>query len=153
MIPPLGIACQIEYLTVYPIGVLYIMYCRLRIKVANKKLITMEEHTHEDGHHKLLRWVLGILILIVVFCMGVKVGEFKTTLGYYGYGMWPGMMENGYYGGSPYPYGYMPMMGGYYYQSQNAAPTQSAGAPTYYYGPGGMMRGYYQNAPQATSTK
>ncbi len=115
----------------------------------------MEEYKHEHSHHSLLRWALGILILIVVFWMGVQVGEFKTTLGYYGYGMWPSMMGNNYYGASPYPYGYMPMMGGYYYGGQTVAPSQSAATatPNYYYGPGGMMRGYYQNAPQATSSK
>jgi hypothetical protein len=112
----------------------------------------MEEYKHEHSHHTLLRWVLGILILIVAFWMGVKVGEFKTTLGYYGYGMWPGMMGNNHYGANPYPYGYAPMMGGYY-QSQSAAPSQATATPNYYYGPGGMMQGYYQNTPQTTSPK
>lgn len=101
----------------------------------------------------MLRWVLGILILVVVFWMGVQVGEFRTAFGY-SYGMWPGMMGNNYYGATPYPYGY-PMMGGYYYGGQTAGPSQSTTttAPTYYYGPGGMMQGYYQNAPQTTSAK
>src|SRR3989344_6350370 len=36
------------------------------------------------GHgHYWLRWILGLLILCAVFCLGVKVGEFK---GYYGLG-------------------------------------------------------------------
>jgi hypothetical protein len=104
----------------------------------------MEEYKHKHGYHALLHWALGILILLVVFWMGVKVGEFKTTLGYYGYGMWSGMMGNNYYGANPYPNGYTPMMGGYYYGDQTVAPSQSTATttPSYYYGPGGMMQGY-----------
>jgi hypothetical protein len=34
------------------------------------------------GHrHFWLRWLLGIVILAVVFCVGVKVGEFKGAFG------------------------------------------------------------------------
>ncbi len=102
----------------------------------------MEEHKHEHGAHRLLRWILGIFILIVVFWMGVQVGEFKTALGYYGYGMWSGTMGNNYYGATPYPYGCAPMMGGYYYGSQNAAPSQTTATPGYYYGARGMMQSY-----------
>jgi hypothetical protein len=42
------------------------------------------------GRHMILRWVLGLVILLIVFWVGVKVGEFKTSA--WGYGM-------GYYGG------------------------------------------------------
>ena len=38
---------------------------------------------HYHGHF-LLRWLLGILLLGIVFAMGVKLGEFKS--GFYGYG-------------------------------------------------------------------
>ncbi len=97
------------------------------------------------GKHRLIRLVLGILILAVAFGIGVKIGELKTRLGFYGYGM----MGNEYSA----PYGYPSMMGGYY-NNQVVAPTQSTSTSPqgYYYGPGGMMGGYYQNA-QTTSTK
>ena len=40
------------------------------------------------GHNRflILRWILGLLILGIVFVMGVKIGEFKNELdsGYYG---------------------------------------------------------------------
>jgi hypothetical protein len=77
---------------------------------------------HKQGHHVLLRWVLGIIILLAVFSVGFKLGEFKSDMqngygffgshmrsygggmmyrgGYDGYG--PGMMRGGYYG---YPEG------------------------------------------------
>ncbi len=36
----------------------------------------------------ILRWVLGIIILIVVFSFGIKLGKFASFMhqGYYGYG-------------------------------------------------------------------
>ncbi len=35
------------------------------------------------GHHRhfWLRWLLGLVILVLVFCIGVKVGEFKGAFG------------------------------------------------------------------------
>ncbi len=62
---------------------------------------------HGYGHkHFVLRWLLGIVMLVIVFYLGVKVGEFKGELrsAYYGgYGRY--MMEgygpddyNGWYG-------------------------------------------------------
>ena len=57
------------------------------------------------GHycmHRLLWWVLGIVVLVIVFCIGVKAGEFRDELraafgGYYhGY---PMMQYHGGYGG------------------------------------------------------
>lgn len=64
---------------------------------------------HGFGHkHFLLRLLLGIAILAVVFCLGMRIGEFK------------GEFRSGFYGG----YG-RPMMGGY--DSDNA-----------WYGPGMM---------------
>lgn len=45
------------------------------------------------GHHRLLRWLIGILILIAVFAVGVKLGELKASLGSgCGYGF-PRMMH------------------------------------------------------------
>jgi hypothetical protein len=53
---------------------------------------------HYHGFHKyfVLRWVLGIVILIIVFWLGMKIGEFK---GYFennfgGVGYHQGMMFN-----------------------------------------------------------
>ena len=93
---------------------------------------------HGMGHkHYVLRLVLGVIILVAVYSLGVQVGEFRASFGgNYGYGrhsymmggfggQYPTMMGGGYYGGQ-----YAPMMGGWY-----AAPTQqqsatSAPAPT-----------------------
>lgn len=46
------------------------------------------------GKHRLLRWVIGLLILWAIFALGVKVGELKYTIkdglrgsyGFYGCG-------------------------------------------------------------------
>lgn len=67
------------------------------------------------GKHRLLRWIIGLLILWAIFALGVKVGELKYTIkdglrgGYYGMmggygddsfygrnngGFYPGMMNN-----------------------------------------------------------
>jgi hypothetical protein len=52
-------------------------------------------------------WVLGIVILVVVFCIGVKAGEFREELrgmfgGYYrGYPMM--QYQGGYGGGTAVP--------------------------------------------------
>lgn len=50
---------------------------------------------HCGGRNFWLRWVLGVIILVIVFVAGVKVGEFKQDLrgGAYGYGM---LKERGY---------------------------------------------------------
>lgn len=71
------------------------------------------------GHHRffILRMLLGIIILVIVFSVGVKVGELKGQLeGRYGdYGMMGGnYFYNRYAPGQP-----MPMM---YYNNQ-AVPT------------------------------
>jgi hypothetical protein len=45
-------------------------------------------HSHCGGHyhgHFLLRWLLGIVLLALVFAIGVKVGEFKSEFGGYGH--------------------------------------------------------------------
>ena len=49
------------------------------------------------GHHRyfVLRWVLGLLILAIVFCLGLKIGEFKSEVyggNYGGYGQTHRMM-------------------------------------------------------------
>lgn len=48
-------------------------------------------HGMHGFHHRffLLRWILGLLILAAVFCLGMKIGEFK---GQYGYGFDGGRM-------------------------------------------------------------
>ena len=60
---------------------------------------------HHMGFH-VLRWVLGIIVIFMVFGFGVQIGEFKSALengGAYGYhhGMMYGEMmpANMYYGG------------------------------------------------------
>jgi hypothetical protein len=74
-------------------------------------------HNHYGGH-RLLRIVIGVLILLVVFWLGVKLGELRSELyrmGGFGRRSYPGMM--GGYGGGGYGGGYppvarpMPMMG------------------------------------------
>ncbi|HUC01890.1 MAG TPA: hypothetical protein VMA75_03215 [Candidatus Paceibacterota bacterium] len=58
------------------------------------------------GHyyaHRIFWWVLGIIVLGIVFCVGVKAGEFRDELrgmfgGYYGRG-YPMMQYHGGYGG------------------------------------------------------
>ncbi len=101
--------------------------------------------------HKLFRWAIVLIIILLAFFMGVKIGEYRVLFGgydYYGYHMGPGMMWNGYggYGAYGYP-AYMPMMGGwYYYPTSTSAvpvPPQNATTTPYYYGPGWMMRGWY----------
>ena len=46
-------------------------------------------HCCGGGRHMLLRWLLGLLILVIVFWLGLKIGEFKGAFGgdyggYYG---------------------------------------------------------------------
>jgi len=41
---------------------------------------------HGHGRYMVLRWILGLIILAVVFWVGVKIGEFKGSFEY-GYGM------------------------------------------------------------------
>jgi len=43
------------------------------------------------GKHRLLRWIIGLLILWAVFALGVKVGELKYTIK-------DGLRSGGYYG-------------------------------------------------------
>lgn len=63
-----------------------------------------EEHNHDywcRGHHgrdhMVIRWLLGIIILIAVFCLGVEVGKLHSMLrGGYGRG-YGRMMTDGYF--------------------------------------------------------
>ena len=65
-------------------------------------------HCCGGGRHLLLRWLLGLLILVIVFWLGLKIGEFKGVFGGYG-GNYSGMprhmrsfnkpmMRSGYWG-------------------------------------------------------
>ena len=94
-----------------------------------------EKNNHarwSDGRYVFLRWVLGIFIILSVFWLGIKVGEFKAAFDY-GYGpLGYGSMMGGYYPG----YGYGMMGRGWYDGGSYGYPTP---------GPG-MMYGYYQNA-------
>lgn len=91
------------------------------------------------GGYRILHWILGIIILLIVFCVGWKLGEISSFMrgeGYYG------MMqqyENPYYYGSG-------MMGGYEYETVPQGATT-----TPYYGMGGIMR-YAYPPQQATTT-
>ncbi len=70
--------------------------------------------------HRAFRVVLGIIILLVVFFVGVKAGEIREALGWgdYGYGAHGYMMR-----------GWGPVMyGGYYYDGAQAQPQQNGGA-------------------------
>ena len=95
----------------------------------------MEENMNKNvcvchNRYYLLRWFLGLLIIILVFSVGVQLGEIRGYLGSDGY--WPhGSYGN--YGG----FGRMPMM---YYNNQNN--------PNW---PWGMMGGNYQVAPVPTN--
>ena len=57
-------------------------------------------HTHGmGGKYHLLRWVLGVAIILIVFWLGFKLGEFKGYFGsydgsYFGRGYGRGMMMN-----------------------------------------------------------
>lgn len=65
---------------------------------------------HEQWHggrHILLRWLLGLLIMFVIFSIGIKIGEFKASYGLgdtYGTSGRYNMMHG--FGGNVYP----PMM-------------------------------------------
>lgn len=73
-----------------------------------------------------LRWILGIVILIIVFSFGFKLGKFSA------------LFSGGYYGTGSYGY---PMMGGGYYRNNSNMMYPTNG----YYGMGPwMMSGYYQ---------
>jgi RNA polymerase subunit RPABC4/transcription elongation factor Spt4 len=49
------------------------------------------------GRHIILRWIIGIIILVAVFSMGVKLGELKSVMNY-GYSNYGGryMMSRDY---------------------------------------------------------
>lgn len=77
------------------------------------------------GRYVLLRWVLGIAILVVVFIAGIKAGEFKQDMraNGYGYKMMDrnyGMMQNRSDADVYYRYGMMRGTGA----AAPAAPTQ-----------------------------
>lgn len=58
------------------------------------------------GYKSLVRWLIALVVGIIVFCIGVKVGEMKVLYGGWGYGVgYPSMMNYGNYGN--YGYGMM----------------------------------------------
>ena len=79
------------------------------------------------GRHAILRWILGIAILLIVFHLGMKVGEFKGEIEG-GYGISPRhmMMRGGYDGyGMPYygnDYSSPGMMGNYFRKPATTTP-------------------------------
>ncbi len=58
-------------------------------------------HNCGFGRGHILRWILGIIIITWVFCIGMKMGEIKAYLEASGYGY-----------SNHYKYRVMPMMGG-----------------------------------------
>lgn len=70
------------------------------------------------GKHHIIRWILGVLIITWVFCIGMEMGEVKAYLEQAGYG-------HGYRNARV-----MPMMGGYqdevYFSQGVAVPTTAA---------------------------
>ena len=93
----------------------------------------MEENMNKNvcichSRYYLLRWFLGLLIIILVFCVGVQLGELRGYLESAGY------LPQSYHGGYG-DYGrMMPMM---YYNNSNL--------------PFGMMNGNYQVVPPAST--
>ncbi len=74
---------------------------------------------HGFGCHKsffFVRWIFGLIILLMVFCVGIAVGKFVGEVE--GYGSY-GMMR---YGGYNSGYGYGPgTMQGWVYQTPTGA--------------------------------
>jgi hypothetical protein len=76
-----------------------------------------------SGRHFFLRWILGIIILLIVFWFGFKLGEFKSYLkGDYNYGY---EFYNNRQMMNPEYYGYygMPMMRYWYGYNNQQQPT------------------------------
>ena len=59
---------------------------------------------HGNMKFLLVRWILGILIILIVFSLGMRIGEFK------------GQIESGYSGRGGYSQGYPTMMNPNIYQ-------------------------------------
>lgn len=78
--------------------------------------------------YHVIRWILGIVIILMVFAFGVMIGQLREELQSSGYRM----MRTSYYGGGyAYPTtqnGYNGMMGGVTGRLQTAPSTQSAPA-------------------------
>ncbi len=55
--------------------------------------------TYGGAWFAVVRWSLLVIILLITFLFGVKMGELKSGAWGYGYrGMGPGMMDDYYYG-------------------------------------------------------
>jgi len=82
------------------------------------------------GKHTILRWIFGVIILIAVFSLGVKIGEFKSAMNGYG-----GFGWNMHRGGYPMIYGY------------------KSGGCENDFGPGKMMRGWTEQQKASSTVK
>lgn len=80
-------------------------------------------HNWSNHRHHALHWIIGIAILIFVFCMGVKVGWFLGAFG--GHNMSHRYFDDNY----RYMRDYPPMMYGTTQVLPPANPTQPAPAP------------------------
>lgn len=89
----------------------------------DKKTLLNKGCACECGHKKLLCWAIGFAVLVIVFCIGVKVGQLQTYLrAFYGqdyYGYRPSTMmrwNNDYNQEDGYGYG---MMRGWRYSDES----------------------------------
>lgn len=84
---------------------------------------------HGFGCHKsffFVRWIFGLIILLMVFCVGVAVGKFAGEVDRYGEHY--GMMQYGRYNSG---YGYGPgMMQGWVFQTPTGTQTTVSAAKT-----------------------
>ncbi len=71
-------------------------------------------HGHRHGGHFIFRIVLAIIIVVIAFSVGIKLGEIKAELYYAGYGYSPMHSMMGGYGNGYGGYGAYPMMQYYY---------------------------------------
>ena len=123
------------------------LYYRISIKdMEEVKKEEMERSNNQQwfsscrswAHWRWVKALIGLVVLVIIFGIGVKLGEFKARFfdeafgpfggGHFyaqrwGGGCWGGeapMMYGGQYQGQYNPYG---MMRGYYYQGQNQGAT------------------------------
>lgn len=75
-------------------------------------------HSCGFGRGHIIRWILGILIITWVFCIGMKIGELKAYLEASGFGY-----------ASHYNYRAMPMMGGAWSGNDAVYFTQTSAQP------------------------
>lgn len=77
----------------------------------DKKIVSTKGCCGDCGHRRLLCWAIGLVVLMIVFCAGFKLGELKAYFhSYYGqdyYGYQTGGMMRWGYPNNGYGYGMM----------------------------------------------